>query len=119
MAHTAQSTTPGSAHAADSATTADWLAPALAVSAGITSVLSALLVILKESNEDTVLAWMKAATGHHWVTQGIIDLVLFVVIGILAARYIDNLEDRSGLAIGTLIGGVALGGLIIVGFFGL
>ncbi|KNG94587.1 hypothetical protein ATO11_04060 [Pseudaestuariivita atlantica] len=89
------------------------------MSAGITSVLSALLVVLKETNEDTILAWMKAATGHHWVTHGIIDLILFVVIAMLAARYVDNLEDRPGLTIGTLIGGVAVGGLIIVGFFGL
>lgn len=102
-----------------SATTADRLAPAFAISAGVTSVLSALLVVLKETNEDTVLAWMKAATGHHWVTHGIIDLILFVVIGIIALRGFENLEDRPGLSIGTLVGGVALGGLIIVGFFGL
>ena len=38
------------------------------VSFAITSVLSALLVVLKESNEETVLAWMKSATRHHWTT---------------------------------------------------
>lgn len=102
-----------------SATTADRLAPAFAISAGVTSVLSALLVVLKETNEDTVLAWMKAATGHHWVTHGIIDLILFVVIGIVALRSLERLEARPGLSVGTLVGGVAIGGLIIVGFFGL
>jgi len=95
------------------------MAPAFAISAGVTSVLSSLLVVFKESNEDTILAWMKAATGHHWVTHGIIDLILFALIGALAARYMRNLEDRPGLSVGTLIGGVAIGGLIIVGFFGL
>lgn len=115
MAHVAHS----SARATDPATTTDRLAPAFAISAGVTSVLSALLVVLKETNEDTVLAWMKAATGHHWVTHGIIDLILFVVIGLLALRYVNNLQDRPGLSIGTLIGGVAAGALIIVGFFGL
>ena len=40
-------------------------AAAFGVSLGITSLFNALLVVVKETNEDTVLAWMKAATGHH------------------------------------------------------
>lgn len=116
MSKSLRTSNPGDArHSA----TADRMAPAFAISAGVTSVLSALLVLLKENNEDTVLAWMKAATGHHWVTHGVIDLILFLIIGFLAARYVDGLENRHGLAIGTLIGGVAAGALIIVGFFGL
>jgi hypothetical protein len=35
------------------------------LSFAITSLISALLVILKETNEETVLAWMKTATPHH------------------------------------------------------
>ncbi|WP_201285516.1 hypothetical protein [Chelativorans xinjiangense] len=94
-------------------------AAAFAVSAGITSVLSALLVVLKESNEDTVLAWMKAATGHHWVTHGLIDLILFIVIGLLVARTSPGLENRPGVVVGWLVGGVAVGAVIIAAFFGL
>ncbi|MBI3436853.1 MAG: hypothetical protein HY056_17515, partial [Proteobacteria bacterium] len=41
------------------------------LSLGLTSLFNALLVVIKETNEDTVLAWMKAS-GHHWVTQGVL-----------------------------------------------
>mgnify|MGYP001159220547 CR=1 FL=1 len=118
MSNAATDTTSGTAKTTAHSARADRLPPAFAISAGVTSVVSALLVVIKETNEHTVLAWMKAATGHHWVTHGIIDLILFVLIGFLAARYVGNLEDRPGLAVATLIGGVATGGLIIVGFFG-
>ena len=67
------------------------------VRAGVTSVVSALLVVLKEANEHTVLAWMKAATGHHWVTHGIIDLILFVLIGFLAGLLIYIIKDGPAL----------------------
>ena len=78
-----------------------------------------MLTVLKETNEDTVLAWMKAATGHHWITHGLIDLALFALIGLLAVRGVPDLERRSGLVLATLVGGVAAGALVIVGFFGL
>lgn len=94
-------------------------AAAFAVSTGITSVLSALLVILKERNEDTVLEWMKAATGHHWVTHGLIDLILFVVIGLVIARMSPQLENRPVAVAGWLVGGVAVGAAIVAAFFGL
>lgn len=92
-------------------------AAAFAVSAGIMSVLSSLLVVLKETNEDTVLAWMKAATGHHWVTHGLIDLILFVLIGLLISRSPADLENRPGTVVGSLVGGVVLGAAIVAGFF--
>ena len=43
------------------------------LSFAITSVVSALLVIIKESSEEGVLAAMKAVTGHHWITHGLIN----------------------------------------------
>jgi hypothetical protein len=90
-----------------------------AVSLGITCVLSALLVVLKELSEHSVLVWMKGATGHHWITHGLFDLVVFVVLGLLLARA----NGGSGIAISEkglitiIVGGVVLGGLIIAGFY--
>jgi hypothetical protein len=89
------------------------------VSLGITCVVSALLVILKELGEHSVLVWMKEATGHHWATHGLFDLVVFVVLGLLLARA----NGGSGIAISEkglvniIVGGVVLGGLIIAGFY--
>jgi hypothetical protein len=89
------------------------------LSFAITSVLSALLVILKETNEETVLAAMKAATGHHWVTHGLINLIVFVVLGWVFAK--ANSGQGVNLTANSLIccvvGGVVINGLLTSGFY--
>lgn len=83
----------------------------------VTSLLSALLVVAKESNEATVLAWMKAASGHHWITHGVVDVVLFLVLGFVFAQAGWGAR-MSGTALATIIGiSVLLSSLIIAGFF--
>ena len=89
------------------------------LSLAITSLLSALIVIIKETNEESVLAWMKAATGHHWVTHGVINIILFVVLG--WALSIPN--DRQGVKVSgnglvaCIVGAVLISGLLIAGFY--
>jgi len=56
-----------------------------ALSVAVTSILSALLVMGKELNED-LLKFMKAVTVHHWVTHGIFDLIVFVALGLLLSK---------------------------------
>jgi membrane-bound metal-dependent hydrolase YbcI (DUF457 family) len=56
------------------------------LSLGIVSLVSALLVILKEISPNTVLPWMKSITGHHWITHSLFILILFALIGWLLAR---------------------------------
>ncbi len=83
----------------------------------IVSVLSSLLVVLKETSEAT-MALMKAASGHHWITHSIIVLVLFVVIG-LALGFVDTKHGGNGALNGIAIAIVAstvIGGLILAGF---
>jgi hypothetical protein len=88
------------------------------MSLAITSLLSALLVVLKELNEP-LLNWMKHVTIHHWVTHGIFDLIVFVLLGCL----LTQLNGGAGLKISTknfitaLVGGVVLGSLIVSGFY--
>ena len=89
------------------------------LSFAITSVLSALLVILKESNEETVLAWMKVATGHHWVTHGIFNLIVFVGLGWALSR-LDNgqgLKITANILVICIVCAVFVSGLIITGFY--
>jgi putative flippase GtrA len=50
----------------------------------VTSVFSAIMVFIKESNEG-VLNFLKSF-GHHWVTHGVLNIVLFVVLGLVFAR---------------------------------
>ncbi|MCF8052889.1 MAG: hypothetical protein K9L59_16755 [Desulfobacterales bacterium] len=89
------------------------------VSFAITSVVSALLVIVKETNEETVLAWMKAASGHHWVTHGIFNLILFVVLGWALSR----LDKGRGIPVSArglislIVGSIVASGILIVGFY--
>jgi len=89
------------------------------LSFAITSLISALLVILKESNEETVLAWMKAATGHHWITHGIIDIILFVVLGWVLSmpNSGQGLKISANALIGNIVASTLISGLLIAGFF--
>ncbi|AGW90132.1 MULTISPECIES: hypothetical protein [Cupriavidus] len=93
------------------------LTTSFGLSLGITSVLSALLVILKETNEQTVLAWMKAATGHHWITHGLLDVLAFVILGFALGRLASRLQ-RHPMAVAVIaLGGVVSGALLIAAFY--
>ena len=89
------------------------------LSFGITSFLSALLVILKETNENTVLAWMKTATLHHWVTHGLINLAIFVVLGfvLLKPNNGNGVKISSNALAICIAGSVVISGILIAGFY--
>jgi hypothetical protein len=85
----------------------------------ITSVVSALLVILKESSEEGVLAAMAAITGHHWVTHGLINLILFVVLGwaLSRANKGQGIKISAGGLVSSIVGAVIISGVLISGFY--
>jgi len=89
------------------------------LSFAITSIISALLVILKESNEESFLAWMKAATGHHWVTHGILNLIIFVALGWAFSRPNNGqgLKITANVLVTCIVGAVLISGLLIAGFY--
>ena len=86
------------------------------ISLGLTSLFSALLVVVKETNETTVLAWMKA-TGHHWVAHGVLDILVFIALGFLLVRVGESWRAHPGRVCATAFGGVVIGALIIAGFY--
>jgi uncharacterized Tic20 family protein len=86
------------------------------VSYAITSVLSALLVVLKESSE-AVHDGLAAITGHHWVTHGLLDVIVFVVLGLVLSRMGGGLRMTGGALVSTIVGATILSGLIIAGYF--
>jgi TRAP-type mannitol/chloroaromatic compound transport system permease large subunit len=88
------------------------------MSLAITSVVSALLVVLKESSE-TVLAFMKQVTFHHWVTHSLFILILFVVLGWILGRTNggQGIKMTVNSLLGTIMGTTVLSGLIIAGFY--
>jgi hypothetical protein len=85
----------------------------------ITSFFSALFVIFKETHEDTVMAWMKSATSHHWITHGLINLVVFVVLGWALSR--SNNGDGVNISTNALsmciAASLVISGILIAGFY--
>jgi hypothetical protein len=79
----------------------------------IASVINALLVIGKETSP-AIMRGLWRLSGHHWVSHAVIVIVLFVVLGWLFRGLRTTSASRL---IGSLIGGVVLSSLIIVGFY--
>jgi hypothetical protein len=89
------------------------------ISLAITSILSALLVLVKELNEHTVLAWMKGLTSHHWITHGLFMVIAFFAIGGALAKMNngEGLKMTPERLVCVIASGVVIGGLIIAGFY--
>src|SRR5512147_2583178 len=77
---------------------------------------------------NTLLAWvkdstpalqnaMKVAFGHHWITHGVVVVLVFFVLGWILSQ--SAIAQRIGaLGLNTaLVGAVLLGGLGLVGWF--
>jgi hypothetical protein len=84
----------------------------------LASVVNGLLVIAKEKSP-AVQAAMQKLTGHHWITHSVIILGLFFVCGGWFTRFKggQGLQLTPGRLLGTVVGGVFLGGALIVGFY--
>jgi hypothetical protein len=89
------------------------------LSFAITSLISALLVVVKKTHEESVLAWMKAATGHHWVTHGVVNLILFVLIGWVLSRPNNGqgVSISAKALVTTIVASLVISWLIIIGFY--
>ena len=74
------------------------------IAASLTVVFNTLLMILKETNE-SVMHTLIALFGHHWVAQGLLNLLLFLLLGMLFSR-VKRLENLSLLLLGSTLFGV-------------
>lgn len=88
------------------------------LSLALTSVANALLVVAKEKSP-FVMDGMKKLTSHHWITHSTLMVLLFVGLGWLLARTNGGrgVNITASRLIRTIVSGVVLGGLIIVGFY--
>jgi hypothetical protein len=87
---------------------------AFGVAVAIACVVNAVIVVIKEKNP-AVMNGLKSVLGHHWTTHSALVVALFLVLGGLFA--VRGLSFSAGRLIGTLVSGVVLAGLIIVGFY--
>lgn len=86
------------------------------LSAIVTTLLNALIVVVKETNHHVMNA-LKAWSGHHWVTHGAILIILFVILGIILSA--ANIGERlgPGTMFKLIIWSVIISGIVIIGFF--
>lgn len=61
----------------------------------------------------TFLAGM---TGHHWVTKGVLSLVLFFLLYFIFAKTTEDSHEAAGGIYAVVLSAIT-GGLIIFGFF--
>lgn len=89
---------------------------AFGLSAVITVLFNTLLTWIKELSEP-LHDFMAALTGHHWITHGLADIALFIILGLIfmqtgtAARM-----TATGMA-NTLVIAVVVAGIGVAGFF--
>jgi len=88
------------------------------LSAALSSVVNALLVVAKEKSP-AIQAAMQRITGHHWVTHSAFVILLFGFLGWLFARANGGHGPKisANALIGAIAGGVALAGAMIVAFY--
>ncbi len=88
------------------------------ISLAVSVVFSALLVVVKETNEG-LMKLMKTVTVHHWVTHSLVFVGLFLVLGFVLSKSNDgkgvNVSDEGLLK--TVIGSNVLGAAIIAAFY--
>ena len=84
----------------------------------VACVVNALIVVAKEKS-DAVMEGMKKVTGHHWATH---TVIVFAVFGLFAwmfgrANQGHGTTITANRLISTVVSGVVVAGLIIVGFY--
>ena len=102
--------------ATDSSDSVDARTAGFGLSYAVTSILSAIIVVLKESSEG-FHDKLAAITGHHWVSHGLVDIVVFFVLGFILTRMGGGLRMSGSALVTTIVGATVLSGLIIAGYF--
>lgn len=89
---------------------------AFTLSAAITVLFNTVLTWIKEASEP-FHDFLAALTGHHWITHGIIDIVVFIALGFVFMSTGTGSRMSAGGLIGTLVVAVVLAGIGLAGFF--
>lgn len=76
---------------------------------------NAVLVIVKETNP-SIMALMSDLTGHHWISHGLMVLLVFGSLGLLLAWPFPVKADSKLMAMLVAIAVVASSGIVLVFF---
>jgi len=78
------------------------------ISLVISSILGALLFAVKAADPEFA-EWMEATFGHAWLSQGVLSLAVFLLLGLVFGK---SKASGKGLAVAVALG-VVLSGLIL------
>jgi hypothetical protein len=90
----------------------DGAAAAFGMAAIVTILFNTLLAWIKDAF-DPLNDFMALLTGHHWITHGLIDVAVFVVVGSVLLRRgyrVSGNRLALGVAVAAVVGG---GGLML------
>src|SRR4051812_21175021 len=89
------------------------VAAAFGLAAALTIVFNTLLAWIKDTYEP-LNAFMASLTGHHWITHGLVDVILFALLGWLLMSRHTIARVSYGLVVGiaaaAMIAGAGLAG---------
>ena len=88
----------------------DGAAAAFGVSAAITIVFITVLAWIKDAY-DPLNNFMAALTSHHWITHGLVDIAVFVILGVAFTKRgvsMDGIKLAAMLAGAAIVGGGGL-----------
>lgn len=100
---------PAAAETAASEITTEHTAAAFGLSAAITILFNTVLAWVKDATP-ALNDLMKAATGHHWRTHGIVDVVVFFVLGFIFLMLGCPKSITNRLVVGLAASAVIAGG---------
>ena len=93
------------------------LAAALGWAAAVAIVFNTVLAFVKDAY-DPLNNLMKAMTGHHWITHGLADVIVFVGVGwLLMARGATAPALSKGTVIAVAVAAIAAGAGLAGWFF--
>jgi hypothetical protein len=95
------------ASAAGSTTLVDGAVAGYGISAAIIIVFNTLLAWIKDSSP-ALNSFMASLSGHHWRTHGIVDVILFLVLGFFLTQ--RNIVISGYTLAGVLIAAILVGG---------
>ncbi|MHB8111737.1 MAG: hypothetical protein ACYDHW_17080 [Syntrophorhabdaceae bacterium] len=96
-------------------TTLDRTTIGFGLSAAVANILNILLVIFKELTPSLRQA-MAAATGHHWITHGVIVVGLFIIFGFVFSGIIKSKSWGANKLSRMILWSVIVGGSLLGAF---
>jgi len=94
----------------------DQATAAFTLSAAITVLFNTVLTWIKEASVP-FHDFMASLTGHHWITHGLADVVVFIVLGLVFMRTGTAARMSPSTLVSTLFIAVIVAGLGLAGFF--